>query len=35
VTDLAIKFWTDKGVLKKPIEAKDIIEPKFVEQASK
>lgn len=35
ITDLAIKFWTDKGVLKKQVEAKQIVEPKFVEQASK
>lgn len=35
LSDLAIQFWSDKGVLEKNVEAMDIIEPKFVEEASK
>lgn len=35
LSDLAIKFWSDKGVLEKSIKASDLIEPKFVEAANK
>lgn len=35
ISNLAIQFWTDKSVLKKKIEASALIEPKFVNAASK
>lgn len=31
LSDLAIKFWTDKGIMDKAVKAEDIIRPEFVE----
>lgn len=35
LTDLAIKFWTDKNVLEKSVKSDDIIRPEFVKATSK
>jgi NitT/TauT family transport system substrate-binding protein len=35
ITDLASKFWTDKGVLKKAVDPKVIVEPRFAQDAAK
>lgn len=35
ITDLANKFWTDKGILKNKVESSEVVEAKFVEGLSK
>jgi len=35
ITDLASRFWTEKGVLKKAVDPQEIIEPRFALEAAK
>lgn len=35
ISDLASEFWTQKGVLKKAVDSKEIVEPRFAQDAAK